>query len=244
MNKISRLGAYVLGAAIGSGCTTTINQSDLYNMLAEDNKIDNSDYRAFCRAEETLKERVASASGEEKTEAEALLGDVRKILNKYENQANANARVRAQPVFDFFAPNGELMNLNGTSDSGAYVEFTLEGLARAVGNPVVALDILRKATPTWESTHGKRSNAERIIYRTSVENLNGWFGSDARVAELLSVAKAGSGYTVLPGTAGVRAIVNYGVDVTAADLEALTNLRPAEPAESAEEEEAEQPKSN
>lgn len=239
MNKISRLGTYVLGAALGSGCVSTFNQTDLYDMIASDKKIDASDYRAFVSAEKALTERITSLEGEDKTRSEAMLADVRKVINKYENQANVSAKIKLQPVFDVIFPNAEERNLNGDKDSGAYLELTLDDLAKKVGNLTDALNILRKATPTWESTYGKRSNAERMIYRTSVENLRKWFGGYSLfgdpVVEIMTNLSPDNKYSVVPGTAGVRAIVNYGVDVTDADLESLTNLKPVEPAQPAEE---------
>lgn len=234
MNKISRLGAYVLGAALGSGCVSTFNQSDLYDMIASDKKIDASDYRAFVSAERTLTERIKTLEGEERARSQAVLEDVQKVISKYENKANANAKIKIQPVFDFFA-NGEIMNLNGTKDSGDYLELTLEDLANKIG-ATNALNIIRfKTAPTWESTYGKKGNAERLIYRVPLNTLISLFGSDPKIADDMSVIDHDSGCFVLKATTGIRAIVNYGVDVTDADLESLANLKPVEPAEPVEE---------
>ncbi len=244
MNKRSLI-AYALGGALGAGCTTTYTQSDLYDLIASDRKIDASDYRTFLNAEQSLVQRIASQEGEEKTRSEAILADVRKIITKYQDMSNKDARIKLQPVFDFYMPSGEERNLNGNEDSDSYLELTLDELTKKIGDARVVFDILSKATPTWESTQGKKSNAKRMVYRTSVDNLRKWFGAYAihgdSVVEIMTNVSPDNRFTVVPGTAGVRAIVNYGVDVTDADLESLKNLRPAEPVE--EEQPEEKPES-
>ncbi len=179
MNKT--LYSLILGASALAGCTTTeYTQKDLAGMLS-DNQVSYSDFLALNAKHASLKAKIDSLEGEERTNTEAFVTDLGNVIAHYK----ANAKFKALPVADILSIAG-VENLNGTKYfPKSVIEISYADLVRSLKQEK-ADSLVQKMRGSWSSTKGSEAVAlgryEPVSYKEWVD----LFGQNPAVAELLA----------------------------------------------------------
>lgn len=223
MNK--KLYSLVLGAAGLVGCTTTeYTPADLSDLLADGN-ISLRDSRAFDSTYASLQNRKESLEGEEKQSATVLLNDIDKIRQKY----NSGSKIKVKLSANFHNPAGLESSLDGTADSGLFIEMDYNSLAGKITKEK-ADEVIRKMLSKFRATDGSRETSESYMVRLDPEVFVEVARMNPRLERVVRpLFIAGSGYILTPDTLAVFGIENEGVNVTPEFVNSLQSF--AQPAE-------------
>lgn len=221
MNK--KLYSLVLGAA-GLGCTTTeYTPADLSDMLADGN-ISLRDVRAFDSTTASLRNRLESLESKEKQNATVLLNDIEKIKQKY----NSGSKIKVKLSAGFHNPAGLESSIDGTENSGLYVEMDYKTLAGMITKEK-ADELVGKMLSRFRPTDGRRDTSESYMVRLDPEVFVEVARMNPRLERVVRpLFISGSGYILTPDTLSIFGIEDAGVNVTPEFVNSLTSF--AQPA--------------